>query len=145
MRLFGVVNGQDNKIIISKFSRGVNINLNINGNNIIFIDDSNYAICNLKIQIGNTYPANNTKLLIGKKLHMVGADFFLYNPMNQLYIGDSCMFSNSVKITCGEMLHFIFDKNSGQYIDVTNGVRIGNHTWVGEGVYITKRAKIPNG
>lgn len=38
----------------------------------------------------------------------------------------------------------LFDKDTGEYLDVSDGVFIGNHVWIGEKVYITKRAAIPD-
>lgn len=144
--LSGIIDGKDNKIIIGKFKSKATVCVNIHGsNNTIFIDSSDYVIKSLKIDIGNFNHANNVKLLIGKNFQCSQAVFFLYNPKTELLIGDSCMFSNGIIIRLGELPHLIFDKNTKQYIDITEGVYIGNHVWIGEGAYITKKVSIPNG
>jgi acetyltransferase-like isoleucine patch superfamily enzyme len=59
-------------------------------------------------------------------------------------IGANCMFSNTVTIRCGDSPHLLFDKETGEYLDISEGVFIGQHVWVGERVYITKRTSINN-
>lgn len=42
------------------------------------------------------------------------------------------------------MPHLIFDRATGEYLDVSEGVFIGNHVWVGEDAYITKKVTVPS-
>lgn len=143
--LTGIIDGTDNKIIISKFNSKANISIKVHGNNnIVFIDTSDYLVSSLKINIGNFSHANNVKVLIGKNFQCNQAVFYMDNPKTDLVIGDYCMFSNGISIRVGELAHMIFDKNSKQYVDITEGVYIGDHVWVCEGVYITKKVTIPH-
>lgn len=54
------------------------------------------------------------------------------------------MFSRNITIRCGDSPHLIFDRTTGRYLDVSDGVFIGNHVWVGENVYITKKVTVPD-
>ncbi|MUH71375.1 acyltransferase [Psychrosphaera haliotis] len=69
----------------------------------------------------------------------------LPNDGNQLLIGENCMFSNNVIIRGGEYPHLIFDLESGEYLDKSDGIEIGNRVWVGEGAYINKSVRLENG
>lgn len=54
------------------------------------------------------------------------------------------MFSRDIIIRTGESPHLIFDRNTGEYLDISGNVLIGDHVWVGERAYLTKHACIPN-
>lgn len=53
------------------------------------------------------------------------------------------MFSSSVQLRGGEYPHLIFGKETGQYLDQPEGIFVGNHAWIGEGVFIAKAVTIP--
>lgn len=60
-----------------------------------------------------------------------------------LIVKDDCLFSNSISIwpTDG---HAIFDKDTKQRINnIQRPLEIGEHCWIGEGVKLTKNAKLP--
>lgn len=141
----GVISGSNNKIIIGDSVRPstIRINLNGDGNNIII--RSPLYIHNLAIKVGNHIRAHNTELLIGDSVSMEnGGIFYLYNSGNKCKIGKNCLISTGLVIRCGESPHLIFDKISGEYLDISEGVFIGDHVWIGERVYVTKRSSIAN-
>lgn len=145
VNVHGSIRGKNNIIYIGDFLCGANITLNIYGdNNKIFIDSSAYTILELIVDVGNFSPANNTNLIIGKNFQCGKTRIYLYNPRNSLYIGENCMLSTNITIRCGELPHLLFDKRTKEFIDTSTKLKIGNHCWIGENVYITKNASIPS-
>jgi acetyltransferase-like isoleucine patch superfamily enzyme len=141
----GSVTGNNNLIAIGNASAGSAVRITINGdNNTITIGDC-YGVKELSIHCGNHVPANGTSVAIGRGFSIEpGGVFLLYNSQNVLSIGDDCLFSSNITIRGGESPHLIFDLQSGEYLDVSDGVFIGNHVWVGERVYVTKRVTVPD-
>ncbi|KQM65066.1 hypothetical protein ASE75_08455 [Sphingomonas sp. Leaf17] len=54
------------------------------------------------------------------------------------------MFSNNIIIRGGEYPHLIFDLTTNEYLDVSDGIFIGDRVWVGEGAYINKGVSVGN-
>lgn len=84
----------------------------------------------------------DNKCYIGKEVECSGPTWvFLIN--NELYIGDSCMFSDNIYIW-GDG-HSVLSWPDKKVLNLpTEPIKIGNHCWVGERVIITKKAQIPN-
>lgn len=145
VKLVGNVKGKNNNIIIKNAHSTCSIDLVVHGNNnSIFIDVAG-KIGSLVIRVGNHIPAHNVKFTIDRGFSNEGGGIiYLYNSGNILEIGNNCMFSKNITIRCGDSPHLLFDKNSGEYLDISQGVFIGDHVWVGEDVYITKNVTIPS-
>ncbi len=141
--LEGFIKGNKNTVVIEAATHECRIDLRISGNNNKVHIHAPFAITGLSIRIGTHVPAHQTVLSIAKGFSIEGGgNFLLYNSGNTLSIGANCMFSNTVTVRCGDSPHLLFDKDSGEYLDVSDGVSIGEHVWIGERVYITKRASI---
>lgn len=139
----GHVLGNDNRIVIRDTAGASQVQIYISGNgNQIFIDKDS-EIKGLGLLCGNHVPAHNTRVEIGEEFTIEsGGRFYLYNSGNQVKIGSRCMFSSGVTLRCSESPHLIFDKDSGAYLDQSDGVFIGDHVWVGEGAFLTKSVSI---
>jgi acetyltransferase-like isoleucine patch superfamily enzyme len=145
VELTGSITGDDNTIIIGDAPRGTSIKAVINGsrNRVTIGSDSRCRA--LQLRIGNHIHAHETLFEIGEKFSSEDdCRFLLYNSGNRLTIGNDCMFSNSIIVRCGESPHLIFDNLTGEYLDISEGVHIGHHVWVGERSYITKHCSLPD-
>lgn len=141
----GVINGANNNVFIDGTNAKSSINININGDRNIIKISNPARIKSLSISCGNTIKANNTQLIIGNRVAIEpGAKILLYDSNNTCHIGDNCLMATNLTIRCGESPHLIFDKLSGEVLDYSEGVFIGNHVWIGENVYITKKVTIPD-
>ena len=142
--LTGSITGIGNHIEIEATRRPTALVLMIYGNDNHVKIGRQALLNNLRIDIGSKrWAASETHLTIGDQFSIGGKGrFLLPNSGNRISIGDECMFSNSIIIRGGEYPHLIFDLETGAYLDISDGIFIGNHCWVGEGAYITKGVTI---
>lgn len=142
----GRIKGNNNRVIINSTELPSSIHIFISGNNNKVEIGAHSKCKNLDLRIGNHVPAHDVKLVIGSYFSCEDqCRFLLYNSGSEVAVGDDCMFSNSIILRAGESPHLIFDSLSGEYLDVSSGVVIGDHVWIGERAYITKRSTIPSG
>lgn len=139
----GIFNGNGNIVCIGDADHASSFKISVNGNcNKITIGNGSRCL-KLLIHIGNHVHAHSVSVDIADMFTCeTDCKFLLYNSGNKLSIGKDCMFSNSIILRCGESPHLIFENSTGRYLDVTEGVKIGSHVWVGEKSYITKRSMI---
>lgn len=144
VELTGSIIGSGNYLKIDNALHGCKLEVRISGDNNRVVIDSPFAVKGLQIRVGSHVKANRVTLEVGEGFSIEGAgQFLLYNSGNTLVIGKNCMFSNNITIRCGDSPHLLFDLESGDYLDVSEGVFIGDHVWVGERAYVTKKATIP--
>ena len=142
----GVIQGNNNYIQIDSSKKQQRLQVYVYGDNNKIVIGRNSNLNNLRIETGSKkYQSHNTILEIGEGFSIASKGrFLLPNIGNTILIGKNCMFSNNIIIRGGEFPHLIFDKDTGQYLDVSEGIFIGSHVWVGEQSYINKSATIPN-
>lgn len=140
--LTGSIVGARNRVeIIDPVGETFNLKLEIRGNDNLVRIGRSAAIRGLSVFIGNHIPAHATRLEIGENFSISrGGAFYLFNSGNSLSFGDDCLLSYNTIVRCGESPHLLFDRETGAYLDVTKPLVIGHHVWIGEDVYITKRA-----
>lgn len=145
VQLSGWIKGEGNIVSIESPLHECVLDLRISGNGNRITIRKPFAIKGLSVRIGNHVKAHETDLRIGEGFSIEGGgQFLLYNSGNKLHIGENCMFSNSITVRCSDSPHLLFDRVTGEYLDISEGVFIGDHVWVGERVYITKKASIPS-
>jgi acetyltransferase-like isoleucine patch superfamily enzyme len=143
--LCGHISGNNNTVTIGPARAISAIKLSINGNNSRIRIGDCYQIKDLHVQCGSHVKAHRTSLEIAGQFSIEpGCSFLLYNSFNRISVGKDCLFSNGITVRCGESPHLIFDLATGEYLDVSDGVSIGNHVWIGERVYINKRTTVPD-
>lgn len=137
------INGKNNLIDITcgKNHHPKNIRIHINGDNNKVIIKNMVSAC-LFIEIGNVAPCNNVIVEILDRFVCAQAAIWAYQSNTPIKIGKNCLFSKDIVIRSGELPHRIFDSNTLEDLDKSDGVFIGNHVWIGEHCYIMKKAKI---
>jgi len=103
----------------------------------IFIGDDSKLSGNIKI-------GYNSKLQIGKKLSITGGLSVGVSDETRLKIGDDCMFGIDVSISTHDY-HPIFDYETGERINFSKDIVIGNHVWLANHVKVLKGSNIGNG
>jgi len=146
IELLGEIRGTGNVIEIADTRRPQKLVVSIHGHDNRIVIGRQSLLASLRVDIGaRRWACSGSRLTIGE-FFSVGSRsrFILSNSGNVVEIGDHCMFSNSIMVRGGEYPHLIFDAESGDYLDVSDGIFVGNHAWIGEGAYITKGVTIPN-
>lgn len=165
------IKGKNNKVIIIKdgieysCSRCLGCSIKIKGNNNIIkihnpVNFINSQIGLIKanhcmVEIGSSPEIRNTQISLGKcdnaflsigtNTTIRGADIIM-SEKTQIQIGDDCMFSTDIVIRSVDA-HTIIDTKNNQILNTPQDnhvLSIGNHCWIGQRVFITKNAKIPN-
>lgn len=148
LNITGIVRGVGNRIEIGDVEVDSQLSLVIfgNNNNIKIGNVIGLKKSHIRLGVRESTLANNCNIQIGNNFSSE-SDFriLMYNHSSNLTIGDDCMISNTVTIRLGERPHLIFDKETGEYLDLEGNVNIGNKVWVGEGCYITKKVSISDG
>lgn len=143
VRVDGFIKGKGNTVEIESPLHECRIDLRICGNNNVIKIKSPFAVKGLIIRIGNHVQAHRVRLSVDQGFSIEGgSQFLLYNSGNILEIGSNCMFSNAITVRCGDSPHLLFDRETGDYLDISEGVFIGDHVWVGERAYITKNVSV---
>lgn len=157
------ISGENNHIVIFNDNGEIgDLSKNISGLNILIKGNNNTIRIHEKavfidsfIQIGNDNVSveinqsnllsiyvrccfgNNQNFRIGKNTEIGGASFYL-DEEAACFIGEDCMFSNDIKVWCGDG-HAILDKITGEFLnEIKIPMEIGNHCWVGQGCRLLK-------
>ena len=122
----GVIQGNNNYIQIDSSKKQQRLQVYVYGDNNKIVIGRNSNLNNLRIETGSKkYQSHNTILEIGEGFSIASKGrFLLPNIGNTILIGKNCMFSNNIIIRGGEFPHLIFDKDTGQYLDVSEGIFI---------------------
>ena len=99
----------------------------------------NSSINNLHVVFKNDYSG----LTIGDSFSIASGMFKLAGRNQKITIGNDCMFSSNIVLRTSDE-HTIYDKNNQKVLNNSNCITIGNHVWLGSGVTVLKRSKIPD-
>ncbi len=144
--LTGEIRGQGNIVRIGDTRNLQKMHLIIHGNSNVVTIGRRSLLQSLRIEIGSKrWCSSRSRLAIGENFSIGSRGrFLLPNSGNVVEIGDNCMFSSSVQLRGGEYPHLIFDKETGENLDLSDGIYVGDHVWVGEGVFLGKSVTIPD-
>ena len=143
--LTGVIRGRGNVIRIAASRNLQTLNLHVHGNNNTVTIGARSVLQNLRVEIGSErWQCSRSRLIIGKGFSIASQSrFILPNSGNIVEIGNDCMFSSNIVVRAGEYPHLIFDRDTGDYLDVSEGIFIGDHVWVGDGAFVGKSVTLP--
>lgn len=143
--LTGVIRGQGNVIRIAASRDLQTLNLHIHGNDNTVTIGARSVLQNLRVEIGSErWRCSRSRLIIGNGFTIASQGrFILPNSGNIVEIGNDCMFSSNIIVRGGEYPHLIFDRETGDYLDVSEGIFIGDHVWVGDGAFVGKSVTLP--
>lgn len=133
-------NGIDTNYIEIKCSEMTNekISVVIGGkHNRVVIEDGVEVVDRLSIHIED----DNNVVYIGKGTTFEETSIAIADSENYVIIGEDCMFARNVRILASDF-HAIVDLESGRRRNVSKGVIIDNHVWVGYGSIIKKNTHI---
>ena len=134
-------NGENNTIKIppSVYTRKVKIKI-FGNNNTVEISDNSY-LHNVHIRIGfPDCPIDNCLVKIGADTSFNSTEIQLGESESSVIIGDNCMFSFNIEITCTDT-HSVLDLE-GNLLNRGENITIGNHVWVGKEAKILKNTSI---
>lgn len=129
-----------NNTIILKMEDAVKdkINIFIQGNN-------NTIIIEEFVDVGKRLDINivddNSSVYIGRGTTFEQTEISVADNGNSVHIGEDCMFSSNCTILASDF-HSIIDLSVGIRKNISRGVRIDNHVWVGIGALILKNSHI---
>lgn len=69
----------------------------------------------------------------------------IVNCANQINIGNDVLFGRDITIMDNDGGHTIKDEDTGEVINPSKPINIGNHVWIGYGCNVLKGSMIPDG
>lgn len=134
------VSGHNNLVKVeSGLTRLTNSKLFISGNNCKITIG---AACNLK-RSELLVEDDNGSIIIGKHVTIHGPIHLSVIEGTTISIGEDCLISSSISFSTGDS-HSVIDKSTGQRINPSASIKIGDHVWIGQGVRILKGVTIGN-
>jgi acetyltransferase-like isoleucine patch superfamily enzyme len=131
------LNGDGNKIIISKGATFFNTSIFIRGNNHQIFIGEDYRIKGGSIWMED----NQCEIYISAKTSIGDAHIAATENGRKILLGEDCMLSKNIEIRTGDS-HSIIDITSGSRINDAKDVLIGNHVWIGAHAKILKGVTI---
>lgn len=132
------VDGINNKITIKDLSQLIYCNIYIHGDNNNIIIDEQVYLNHAELWIED----DNNEISIGKHTSISGMTQLAAIEGTKINIGNDCMFSSDIHFRTGDS-HSITDL-SGNRINQSENIVIGNHVWVGTKVICLKGVHIAN-
>ncbi len=127
--------GNDNVVRIGEGCRFPNLRITI------IADHCNIDIGVQCVLVGEIHLRDaNTRMHIGDKTTTMGLKVTMHEA-GLIQIGKDCMFSGEVRMDTSDM-HSVLDASTGDRLNPPGDVLIGDHVWLGFGVYVTKGVRI---
>ena len=110
------------------------VTISFQGNNNTIIIEKGVSVGKLKICCGK-----EAKCCIGEGTEIEEAQFLVTD--GSILVGKDCLFSHQVTLRNHDT-HHIFDRNTGERVNYSGNMKIGNHVWLGHGVTLLGSADI---
>ena len=109
------------------------IRVNFGGVTISFVANSGRCSTNAIVRIGDASVFNGAT-------HIIGA----LTPGVEVSVGRDCLFASGITLR-GSSHHGLWDKQTGELLNPEEGLRVGDHVWVGDQVVMLNKASIAAG
>ena len=133
-----------------------------------FVGCNNIIFCEEDVVIENssiTFDGNNALVYLGRSIHKyhlslslnhnsvfhIGKNNYINGNMHvilserkHIFIGNQCLFSLGIWMRNADP-HLIYSCDSGQRLNSTRSIYIGDHVWIGQSVFILKGTEIDSG
>lgn len=151
------IDSKNNKIIAPKNLHNCFIQFLGGNNEVVIDDDANLKNCTLEMREngkvvikknvgfhGNIRLGYGSSVEIGNKTTSTNPVYATVAEGTKLIIGDDCMFATNNQIRTDDA-HAIYDINTGQRINPSKDIVLGDHVWVGYGAVLFGGATIGSG
>ena len=117
----------------------INLAIMIKGNSNTFVLGKGSRIRKMKLSL-----SNQAKVIIGDNFAVNDLTILTtYSCGRKVEIGSDCLFSYGLVIRTSDA-HVIYDLDSGNVLNSSQDVKIGNHVWIGANALILKGSYIPD-
>lgn len=98
----------------------------------------------LILPAGSGCASYNNSVYIGNECFFNGScSLILAENNNHIHIGESCLFAHNITINTSDS-HPVFSIESGERLNDSASVKIGNHVWVGSSAHFLKGSGVGN-
>ncbi len=132
-------NGKRNIVFIEDGARISRSKINFNGDDSVLYISSGYNECFLNFNINN-----KSAVYIGRDSYYNGAITAITSEGQSIIIGNRGLFSYGISIRTADP-HLIYDIGTGNRINPSKSVVIGDHVWIGQNVLILKGTHVGSG
>lgn len=87
---------------------------------------------------------NGCTITLGRHTYLCGNVQLAAMEGTDITVGEDCLFSSSVRLRTGDS-HSLLKKSTGERINPSASIVIGNHVWVGTDVTILKGVRVADG
>lgn len=133
-----VCRGDSNTIICRGQIHKTKVIVSGKGNRIVISDGAKVYNTTLTLR------AENSEIIIGKNTNVGSLYAVCMGKNNYIRIGESCMISDNVEIWSTDG-HSIIDLCSGEILNASMPVAIGNSVWLGKNSVVLKGVKVGDG
>lgn len=132
------VYGNNNKIVFAEsIYRISNVIISIYGNGNQILIGENFATDGLSFSVED----DNNRIIVGKNCHGGANSELAAIEGTHLVLGDGCMLSANITMRTGDS-HSVLNASTGQRINKSQSILVGNHVWIGNTVLIFKGTQI---
>lgn len=129
--------GSNNKLIIDPKSQ-------IHHAQIFFPANGAVCIVNQTSYTGRIRVGNNCLVSVGNKVTCTGAAFIYTAENTAVILGDDIMLASQIQIR-SEDSHAIYDVESGNRLNISKNIVIGEHVWISESTTVLSGSRIGSG
>ena len=133
-----VCRGDSNTVICKGQLYKTKVVVSGKGNRVFINDDAKVYNTTLTLR------AENSEIIIGKNTNTGSLYAVCMGKKNYIHIGESCMISDNVEIWSTDG-HSISDKSTGELLNPSKPVVIGNYVWLGKNSVILKGVEVKDG